>query len=250
MNTIRSRSIAARAGLVLGIAALVVAGGLLAGLRGGEGSPATQAAPSAVRATLDPVTSLTGDAAQVSELQSRLQLHPANARARRALLGIAYLQRARETKRPVRTTRRPKTLFGQAPCSSTPRSSTPSSDRARWPSRATTSPAPSPLGRARPRPLAGRLAELPSPSSATRRSSSAATRRRSRTFDRPSRVQRPNLVAYARQSSTPSSCQGDGEPGVAAMRHAVRPARAPRAHAVDARAARPRCCSIGPRRRG
>ena len=34
---IRSRSIAARAGLALGIAALVVAGGLLAGLRGGEG---------------------------------------------------------------------------------------------------------------------------------------------------------------------------------------------------------------------
>ena len=99
MNTIRSRSIAARAGLVLGIAALVVAGGLLAGLRGGEGSPATQAAPSAVRATLDPVTSLTGDAAQVSELQSRLQLHPANAQLQGSL-GIAYLQRARETNDP------------------------------------------------------------------------------------------------------------------------------------------------------
>ena len=99
MNSIRSRSIAARAGLVLGIAALVVAGGLLAGLRGGEESPATQAAPSAVRATLDPVTSLTGDAAQVSELQSRLQLHPANAQLQGAL-GIAYLQRARETNDP------------------------------------------------------------------------------------------------------------------------------------------------------
>jgi tetratricopeptide (TPR) repeat protein len=84
---------------VLGIAAIVVAGGLLAGLRGGDDSSATQAAPSAVRATLDPVTSLTGDATQVSELQSRLQLHPANARLE-GDLGIAYLQRARETNDP------------------------------------------------------------------------------------------------------------------------------------------------------
>ena len=99
MPDTRSRSIAARAGLVLGIAALVVTGGLLAGLRGGEGSPTTQAAPSAVRATLDPVTSLTGDAAQVSELQSRLKLHPANAQLQGSL-GIAYLQRARETNDP------------------------------------------------------------------------------------------------------------------------------------------------------
>ncbi|MDX6596984.1 MAG: hypothetical protein QOE87_871 [Gaiellales bacterium] len=99
MGHIRSRSIAARAGLVLGIAALVVAGGLLAGLRGGEGSPTTQTAPSAVRATLDPVTSLTGDATRVSELQSRLQLHPADARLE-GDLGIAYLQRARETNDP------------------------------------------------------------------------------------------------------------------------------------------------------
>jgi tetratricopeptide (TPR) repeat protein len=100
VNAIRSRSIAARAGLVLGIATVVVAGGLLAGLRGGEGSPTTQAAPSAVRATLDPVTSLTGDAAQVSELQRRLQLHPASARLE-GDLGIAYLQRARETNDPT-----------------------------------------------------------------------------------------------------------------------------------------------------
>src|SRR6478752_8780282 len=99
MPDTRSRSIAARAGLVLGIAALVVTGGLLAGLRGGEGSPTTQTAPSAVRATLDPVTSLTGHAAQVSELQSRLKLHPANAQLQGSL-GIAYLQRARETNDP------------------------------------------------------------------------------------------------------------------------------------------------------
>ena len=52
-----------------------------------------------MRATLDPVTSLTGDATQVSELQSRLQLHPANARLQ-GDLGIAYLQRARETNDP------------------------------------------------------------------------------------------------------------------------------------------------------
>ena len=68
---VRTRAIAARAALVLGIAAIVVAGGLLAGLRGGGASTTPQAAPSAVRATLDPVTSLTGDATQVSELQSR-----------------------------------------------------------------------------------------------------------------------------------------------------------------------------------
>src|SRR5664279_5519895 len=97
---VRTRAIALRAALVLGIAAIVVAGGLLAGLRGGgDSSSATQAAPSAVRATLDPVTSLTGDATQVSELQSRLQLHPANARLE-GDLGIAYLQRARETNGP------------------------------------------------------------------------------------------------------------------------------------------------------
>ena len=52
-----------------------------------------------MRATLDPVTSLTGDATQVSELQSRLALHPANARLQ-GDLGIAYLQRARETNDP------------------------------------------------------------------------------------------------------------------------------------------------------
>jgi tetratricopeptide (TPR) repeat protein len=96
---VRTRAIALRAALVLGIAAIVVAGGLLAGLRGGGDSSATQAAPSAVRATLDPVTSLTGDATQVSELQTRLQLHPANARLL-GDLGIAYLQRARETNDP------------------------------------------------------------------------------------------------------------------------------------------------------
>lgn len=112
MNTIRSRSIAARAGLVLGIAALVVAGGLLAGLRGGESPPATQAAPSAVRATLDPVTSLTGDAAQVSELQSRLRLHPANAQLEGSL-GIAYLQRARDTNDPSYYSKA-QTLLGQS----------------------------------------------------------------------------------------------------------------------------------------
>ncbi|MDX6540077.1 MAG: hypothetical protein QOI71_1687 [Gaiellales bacterium] len=95
----RPRAIALRAALVLGIAAIVTAGGLLAGLRGGDDSSTTQAAPSAVRATLDPVTSLTGDATQVSELQSRLQLHPANARLE-GDLGIAYLQRARETNDP------------------------------------------------------------------------------------------------------------------------------------------------------
>ncbi len=99
MTDRRLRAIALRAALVLGIAAIVVAGGLLAGLRGGDDSSATQAAPSAVRATLDPVTSLTGDATQVSELQSRLQLHPANARLE-GDLGIAYLQRARETNDP------------------------------------------------------------------------------------------------------------------------------------------------------
>src|SRR3954468_11725341 len=100
MSTGRLRAIAVRAGLVLGIAAIVVAGGLLAGLRGGgDDSSATQAAPSAVRATLDPVSSLTGDATQVSELQSRLQLHPADARLE-GDLGIAYLQRARETNDP------------------------------------------------------------------------------------------------------------------------------------------------------
>jgi tetratricopeptide (TPR) repeat protein len=108
----RNRSIAARAGLVLGIAALVVTGGLLAGLRGGEGSPTTQAAPSAVRATLDPVTSLTGDAAQVSELQSRLKLHPANAQLQGSL-GIAYLQRARETNDPSYYTKA-QTLLGRS----------------------------------------------------------------------------------------------------------------------------------------
>ena len=90
----RTRAIA-----VLGIAAIVVAGGLLAGLRGGGASTTPPAAPSAVRATLDPVTSLTGDATQVSELQSRLALHPANARLQ-GDLGIAYLQRARETNDP------------------------------------------------------------------------------------------------------------------------------------------------------
>ena len=96
--TARSRTIATRAGLVLGLAAVVVAGGLFAGLRGG-GATTPQVAPSAVRATLDPVTSLTGDATQVSELQSRLALHPANARLQ-GDLGIAYLQRARETNDP------------------------------------------------------------------------------------------------------------------------------------------------------
>src|SRR4051794_4135043 len=93
----RTRLIA-RVGVVLGVAAIVVAAGLLAGLRGG-GASTPQAAPSAVRATLDPVTSLTGDATRVSELQGRLALHPANARLQ-GDLGIAYLQRARETNDP------------------------------------------------------------------------------------------------------------------------------------------------------
>ena len=85
---------------MLGIATIIVAGGLLAGLRGGgNDSSATQAAPSAVRATLDPVSSLTGDATRVSELQHRLQLQPANPRLE-GDLGIAYLQRARETNDP------------------------------------------------------------------------------------------------------------------------------------------------------
>src|SRR3954447_1954069 len=95
----RTRAIAARAGVVLGIASIVVAGGLLAGLRGGGASTTPQAAPTAGRATLDPVTSLTGDATQVGDLQSRLALHPSNARLQ-GDLGIAYLQRARETNDP------------------------------------------------------------------------------------------------------------------------------------------------------
>jgi tetratricopeptide (TPR) repeat protein len=111
VKTVRSRTIAARAGLVLGIAALVVAGGLLAGLRG-DGATTPQAAPSAVRATLDPVTSLTGDATQLSELQSRLRLHPANARLE-GDLGIAYLQRARETNDPSYYAKA-QTLLGQS----------------------------------------------------------------------------------------------------------------------------------------
>ena len=104
MTAGRNRSIAARAGLVLGIAALVVAAGLLAGLRGGEGSSATQAAPSAVRATLDPVTSLTGNATQVSELQRRLELHPADARLEGVSASRTCSAPARRTTPP--TTRR------------------------------------------------------------------------------------------------------------------------------------------------
>jgi tetratricopeptide (TPR) repeat protein len=111
MTTVRSRRIAARAGLVLGIAALVVTGGLFAGLRGG-GATTPQAAPSAVRATLDPVTSLTGDATQLSELQSRLRLRPADARLE-GDLGIAYLQRARETNDPSYYLKA-KTLLGRS----------------------------------------------------------------------------------------------------------------------------------------
>ena len=113
MNTIRSRSIAARAGLVLGIAALVVAGGLLAGLRGGEGSPATQAAPSAVRATLDPVTSLTGDAAQVERAPEPAAAAPGQRPARRARSASPTCSaRGRRTTR--RTTRRRRRCSGQS----------------------------------------------------------------------------------------------------------------------------------------
>ena len=129
-DRLRPRAIAARAGLVLGIAAIVVAGGLLAGLRGGERSSTTQAAPSAVRATLDPVTSLTGDATQVSELQSRLQLHPANARLE-GDLGIAYLQRARETNDPSYYTKAHDAARSLAR-SAIPAASTPRSAPARW----------------------------------------------------------------------------------------------------------------------
>lgn len=110
--TVRTRAIAARAGIVLGVASIVIAGGLLAGLRGGGASTTPQAAPSAVRATLDPVTSLTGDATQVSDLQSRLALHPSNARLQ-GDLGIAYLQRARETNDPSYYTKA-HTLLGRS----------------------------------------------------------------------------------------------------------------------------------------
>ena len=125
---VRTRAIAARAGVVLGIAAVVVAGGLLAGLRGGGASTTPPAAPSAVRATLDPVTSLTGDATQVSELQSRLALHPPMPASRAISASPTCSARARRT--TPRTTRR-RTRCSIAPSSATRAGSTPRSARAR-----------------------------------------------------------------------------------------------------------------------
>ena len=71
---------------------LVLAGGAIA-YRGGSHGSSTGGA---VRATLDPVSALTGSAQQVADLRARVARHPRDAQLQ-AQLGIAYLQRARET---------------------------------------------------------------------------------------------------------------------------------------------------------
>lgn len=86
-----------RTAATLTAAACLVAGGLVAA-RGGE-DPAPAPVGAAVRANVDPLASVLGPSGQVTELQRAVQRRPDDAELQ-ARLGLAYLQRARETADP------------------------------------------------------------------------------------------------------------------------------------------------------
>jgi tetratricopeptide (TPR) repeat protein len=90
---------ATRTAAVAGAAVCLVAGGLFA-VRGGDGqTAAAPPAPPAVRANVDPLTTVIGAAGQVAELQKAVKVRPDDA-ALVARLGLAYLQQARESGDP------------------------------------------------------------------------------------------------------------------------------------------------------
>ena len=91
---------ATRTAAIAGAAVCLVAGGLFA-VRGGDSGQTAAAppAPPAVRANVDPLTTVIGAAGQVAELQKAVKVRPDDA-ALVARLGLAYLQQARETGDP------------------------------------------------------------------------------------------------------------------------------------------------------
>jgi tetratricopeptide (TPR) repeat protein len=95
-----SRRLATRTAAVLGAAACVFAGGLVA-TRGGDRpiAHAAPASPSPVRANVDPLTTVLGTAGQVAQLQHAVAVRPDDGDLN-ARLGLAYLQEARETADP------------------------------------------------------------------------------------------------------------------------------------------------------
>ena len=105
--------LATRTAAAVGAAACLVAGGLFA-VRGGDeaqtASRAVSAAP--LRANVDPLTTVIGTAGQVTELQAAVESRPDDA-GLVARLGLAYLQRARETADPSYYTRADE-LLGRA----------------------------------------------------------------------------------------------------------------------------------------
>ena len=92
-----------RTAAAVGAAACLVAGGLFA-VRGDGEAAAPPAPAAAVRANVDPLTSVIGSAGQVTELQAAVKTRPDDP-GLVARLGLAYLQRARETGDPSYYTR-------------------------------------------------------------------------------------------------------------------------------------------------
>ncbi len=93
--------LATRTAAVIGAAACVFAGGLVA-TRGGDRPvhvAPTAAAAAPVRANVDPLTTVLGSAGQVEQLQHAVAVRPDDGDLN-ARLGLAYLQRARETADP------------------------------------------------------------------------------------------------------------------------------------------------------
>ncbi len=97
------RRLVTRTAAAVGAAACLVAGGLFA-VRGDGQAAAPAPAGAAVRANVDPLTSVIGSAGQVSELQAAVRTRPDDP-GLVARLGLAYLQRARETGDPSYYTR-------------------------------------------------------------------------------------------------------------------------------------------------
>ena len=91
--------LATRAAAVLGAAACVFAGGLVATRGGDRPTAAAPATAAPVRANVDPLTTVLGTAGQVEQLQHAVAVRPENGDLT-ARLGLAYLQQARETADP------------------------------------------------------------------------------------------------------------------------------------------------------
>ncbi len=92
-----------RTAAAIGAAACLVAGGLFAVRDDGQ-TAAPAPAGAAVRANVDPLTSVIGSAGQITELQAAVKIRPDDG-GLVARLGLAYLQRARETGDPSFYTR-------------------------------------------------------------------------------------------------------------------------------------------------